>query len=223
MVELIAILTPILLVDVLNAVLLAAMIFVAGSSRPVANSSALLLGHTIAYMLVGIVALFGVEKLMARLANPQPVDFLFELLLGLACLYGAFASRGGGASEEHNPGGELSPIRCLAYGGVINLLGAPFALPYIAAINQILQADLGLDGSLGVLLVYNLAYALPFALVPVLVALMGDDARPLLEKFNAWIARGADLLMPWLMLALGLYLLADGITYFVTGEPLPVG
>ena len=107
MAELIPILTPLLLVDVLNAVLLAAMIFTAGSTRPVANSSALLLGHTIAYLLVGVLALFGVEKLMTRLASHQPVDFMFQLLLGLACFYGAFASRGGRASEEHNPGGEL--------------------------------------------------------------------------------------------------------------------
>jgi cytochrome c biogenesis protein CcdA len=223
MAELIPILTPLLLVDVLNAVLLAAMIFTAGSARPLANSSALLLGHTIAYLLVGVLALFGVEKLMTRLASHQPVDFMFQLLLGLACFYGAFASRGGRASEEHNPGGELRPLHCLAYGAVINVMGAPFALPYIAAINQILHANLGLDGSLVVLLVYNLAYALPFALVPVLVALMGDEARPLLEKVNGWIARGADFLMPWLLLALGLFLLVDAITYFVTGEPLPVG
>ena len=51
---------------------------------------------------------------------------------------------------------------------------------------------------------YNLAYALPFAIVPVLVLVMGDRAKPLLRRINEVLVRGADMLMPWLMLLLGL-------------------
>lgn len=222
MIELLAVIIPILLVDVLNPVLFAVLIFTAGSSRSVANSSALLLGHTVAYFCVGLLASVAMEKLTQRLANPQPVDFVIESILGVGCLYAALASRGGKASEERNPEGVLSPLKCFTYGAVVNFIGAPFALPYFAMIDQLLQADFSLGGSLLVLLGYNLAYALPFTLVPALIAVKGDAAKPILEKINGWLIAGADLLMPWLMLALGLFLLTDSLVYLITGEPLPL-
>ena len=74
--------------------------------------------------------------------------------------------------------------------------------------------------SSAMLLGHTLAYALPFALVPGLVAAMGDGAQPILAKINAVLEKGADLLMPWIMLALGIYLLADALVYFSTGSPM---
>ncbi len=200
---------PLLLIDVINPVLFALLIFCAGSSRPVANSSALLLGHTLAYLMVGLLASLGIEKLVQRLDNPQPVDFVIEFLLGLAFLYAALSSRDGGASETRTPEGDLTPVGCLAYGAVVNFLGAPFALPYLAVVSEIMQADLSTAGALSVLTAYNLVYALPFAMIPGLIAVVGDRARPGLETINRWLERTADMLMPWLMLALGLWLLAD--------------
>ena len=220
MTELFVVIPPLLLVDVLNPVLFAVLIFAADSSRPVLNSSALLLGHTLAYFVVGIVASFAVDAIAERLANPEPVDFGIELAVGLACLYAVLASRKGRASEPRNPAGELQPLQALIYGAIINFIGAPFALPYLAVVSQILDADLSTTAALLVLTMYNLAYALPFAIVPVLVLVMGDRAKPLLRRINEVLVRGADMLMPWLMLLLGLWLTADAVNYFVTGQPL---
>ena len=105
MTELLAVITPLLLIDALNPVLFAVLIYAAGSTRPVANSSAMLLGHTLAYFLVGLAASIGVEKLTQRLDNPQPMDFVFEFVLGLGFIYAALASRKGGASDTREPEG----------------------------------------------------------------------------------------------------------------------
>ncbi len=219
MTELLAVITPFLLIDALNPVLFAVLIYAAGSSRPVANSSAMLLGHTLAYFAVGLLASLGIEKLAQRLDNPQPVDFAIEFVLGIAFLYAALASRKGGASETRNPEGDLTPLKCLAYGAVINFIGAPFALPYLAVISEIIQADLSTTSAVTVLIGYNLAYSLPFVLVPGLIAVIGDRAQPVLAKINRFLERGADLLMPWLMLALALWLLADVTSFVITGAP----
>ena len=219
MTELLTVITPFLLIDALNPVLFAVLIYAAGSSRPVANSSAMLLGHTLAYFAVGLLASLGIEKLAQRLDNPQPVDFVIEFVLGIAFLYAALASRKGGASEARNPEGDLTPLKCLAYGAVINFIGAPFALPYLAVISEIIQADLSTTAAVTVLVGYNLAYALPFVLVPGLIAVFGDRAQPVLAKINRFLERGADLLMPWLMLALALWLLADVYSFVITGAP----
>jgi cytochrome c biogenesis protein CcdA len=218
--ELLAVIAPLLLIDALNPVLFAVLIYAAGGTRPVANSSAMLLGHTLAYFLVGLLASTGIEQLAERLDNPQPVDFVIEFFLGIAFLYAALASRQGGASEDRKPAGELTPLKCLMYGAVINFIGAPFALPYLAVVSEIVQAKLTTTSSVAVLAGYNFVYALPFALVPGLIALIGNRAQPVLVKINRFLERGADLLMPWLMLALGLWLLADVSNYVITGTPL---
>jgi len=38
--------------------------------------------------------------------------------------------------------GGLTPVKAFGLGAVINFVGIPFALPYFAALNQILKADL---------------------------------------------------------------------------------
>lgn len=213
MTELLVAIAPLLLIDALNPVLFALLIYCAGSARPIANSSAMLLGHTLAYFVVGLLASIGIQKLTQRLDNPQPVDFVIEFLLGIGFLYAALSSRDGGASDTRTPEGALTPFKCLMYGAVVNFIGAPFALPYLAVVSEIMQADLSATGAVEVLAGYNLAYALPFTLIPGLIAVVGDRARPALDTINRWLERGADLLMPWLMLALGLWLLVDVYGY----------
>jgi hypothetical protein len=49
-----AVLIPILVADVLNPALLAAMIFALGTPAPFRNALALLLGHTVTYLVMGV-------------------------------------------------------------------------------------------------------------------------------------------------------------------------
>ena len=79
---------------------------------------------------------------------------------------------------------------------------------------------MALDASLVALAVYNVGYALPFAVVPVLVLVMGDSCRSILDRINNVLTAIADRLMPLLMLLLGLALIADSVSYFARGEPL---
>ena len=220
MLELLPVLLPLLLIDVLNPVLFALLIIAVGSSRPVANSSAFLAGHTVAYFGAGILIAIGLERITERLGNPQPVDFVVELALGLLCLWAALAARDGKASETQEPAGELNPLWCFGYGMIVNFIGVPFALPYFAAIDQLLKADLSTEVSLGVLVAYNLAYALPFALVPIAVAFMGQGLQPVLQKINNLLIGLVDRAMPVLLLLLGIVLSADAIKFFLTGEAL---
>ena len=220
MTELLTVLLPLLLVDVLNPVLFAAMLFATGSARPVLNSSAMLAGHTSAYFAAGIGIALGLETITDRLSNPEPVDYLVGLLVGLVCLYAAVSSRGGGASEPKEPQPELTAWSSFSFGAIINFVGVPFAVPYFAAIDQILRVGLPLQESTVALLAYNLAYAAPFALVPILVAAVGDGCRPLLEKINSFLIRITDAILPLMLGLLGLALIADALLFFVRGEGL---
>jgi cytochrome c biogenesis protein CcdA len=213
-------LSPILLTDALNPVLFAFMVYAAGTERPILNSSFVLLGHTTAYFAAGIVLALGIERISERLANPERIDFVIEIVLGLVLLWVAAGSRKdtGKRPEEESPA--LGPAAAFGLGATVNFIGIPFAVPYFAALSQILQADLSTTGALTVLGLYNFAYALPFTAVPLMVWMMGDRSRPLLEKINGVLERVSGVLMPILMGLIGLALLADGIVYFARGESL---
>lgn len=222
--ELIAILTPILVVDVLNPVLLGVLVFAAGSQRAFANSAAMLAGHTIAYFLAGIAVSYGVETVSAflteRLENPQTIDFVIGLVVGVLCFRIALRSGGRTGQSAKSLDWELTPARCFAFGGIVNFIGVPFALPYFAAVDQILKAELAVGQAVTVLAGYNLAYALPFAFVPVAVLMLGDRARPVLERLNTRMMSVASTAMPWLIGLLGAWLVFDAAWYFIVGQPI---
>ncbi len=220
MLELLPKLIPLLVVDVLNPVLFALLVVAVSSNRPIANSIAFLAGHTVSYFISGIIIALGLNQITDRLSNPLPVDFVIELLVGLLCLCAALASRDGKASEERNPEGELTPAYCFGYGAIINFIGVPFALPYFAVVDQLLKANLSVESSLLVLVFYNAAYALPFVLVPVAVALMGDSCKPILENINNVLITLVDRFMPVLLFLIGAVLTVDALAYLTTGESL---
>ena len=220
MIDLLAVVLPILLVDILNPVLFAMLVFAAGSNRPVANSSAILAGHTLAYFVAGVAIAHGMEQISDRLANPHQIDFIISGLVGVGLLLMVLPTKKKGAPTATEPEWELTPLKCFGLGAVVNFVGIPFALPYFAVVDQLLKADLSMTGSLVVLAIYNLGYALPFIIVPAMVAVSGEGAKPLLEKINGYIGKASDLLMPWMFGALGLVLVADSVAYFYRGSGL---
>lgn len=220
MLELLPALFPILLVDILNPVLFAVMVFAAGSSRPVINSAAILAGHTLAYFIAGVAVSHGMEAVAERLANPQRIDFALSGIVGIGLLWMALQTKKGGAPSADEPEWELTPVKCLGFGALVNFIGIPFALPYFAVIDQILKADLSMAESLTTLAIYNASYALPFVVVPVAVAVSGESAKPLLEKINVFLGKASDVVMPLMLGLLGLALLADSVSFFYRGEPL---
>ena len=220
MIELLPKLIPLLVVDVLNPVLFALMVVAVGTSKPIANSTALLAGHTASYLLSGVVIAFGLDRITNRLNNPLPVDYVVELLIGLLLLWAALASRNGKASEEKTPERELTPAYCFGYGAIINFVGVPFALPYFAVIDQIVKANLSMEPSLLVLAFYNAAYALPFLLVPILFVLIGERCKPILHKISNVLTGLVDRFMPVLLLLIGVALTADALMFLFSGEAL---
>ena len=93
-------------------------------------------------------------------------------------------------------------------------------MPYFAALNQILKADLTIIDSVIVLFAYNLLYALPFVIVPVLVAMNGERSQSLLKRINLVVERASAYLMPALLAIAGFALVGDAIKFLLTGKGL---
>jgi hypothetical protein len=197
--EIWTVLFPILLTDVVNPVLFAFMVYAAGGSRPVLLSGAMLLGHTLAYFTAGIVLALFMESIAARLANPRSIDFLIELVLGAALLWVAFGARKDTGKRPDDEAPEFTVLSAFGFGAMVNFIGIPFAVPYFAAIDQILKTDL------------SAAQA---------VLMLGDRAKPVLGRINRFLDRVSAFLLPAMLGLIGLALLADALTYYFTGSSL---
>jgi cytochrome c biogenesis protein CcdA len=213
-------LIPILLADALNPVLFAFMVYAAGSDRPVLNSAVMLAGHTTAYFIAGIALSFGMESIAERLANPKQIDFVIELIVGVILLWVAWKSRGMESKDPEDSSPRMTPISAFGLGITINFIGIPFAVPYFAALSQILKLDPTLSEALTLLVGYNILYALPFTIVPILIALLGDRGKPILESINNGLNKASAFLMPIILGLVALALIADAAVYFWSGESL---
>ena len=105
-------------------------------------------------------------------------------------------------------------------GVLINIIGLPFALPYFAVIDQILKADLDWIPSLTVLLIYNLLYIFPFASLLLIRIFYRERSDAIFSKINSVMERIADVLMPFILIGIGGFLIIDAIFFFATGSPL---
>lgn len=222
---------PILLVDVVNPVLLAAIAAALAGKNPLLRSSAVLLGHTLAYFVIGLLAIYGLAEIMApafdfvvkAFMEPTTFNFVLGFLIGVLLIGVAIRSGlkkpdvpdGSGSDGGQQAGGLLSSI---FLGTTINLVGAPFAVPYFGFINELFRFEVA--SKVSALVAYNLAYALPFALMPLAFVLIGPPILGVLKTFDRLIQTTGRWLLPLLFGGLGLAFVVDAIKYFVTGTGL---
>ena len=89
------------------------------------------------------------------------------------------------------------------------------ALPYFAAMAQILKADLETASMIWILIYYNLIFALPLLGFIVLRIIMGDKATVLLGKITDFFSHWGKQLIVYSLYLLGPLLIADGIGWFI--------
>jgi cytochrome c biogenesis protein CcdA len=228
MFELLIVLLPIIATDALNPVLAAAVIFALGTPKPYRAAFWVLAGWFVVYFLAGIGLAVGLERITGVLASPRPIDFVIQTPIALGLIWFAYKSARSGenprTSQQMPQQGSsihtLSAVSGLALGATINVVGLPFAIPYFAAIDQMLKTDLNISQAIGVLALYNVVYILPFAALALLRYAYRDDADALFARVNAWMEKISAVVMPVMLFAIGAALLLDTVLYFVTGSPL---
>jgi len=222
--SLILILIPILLTDVVNPVLLAAVVFALGSKRPLLNANAVLFGWLTLYFLSGIILALGLESISEFLANPRPIDFYIETVVGILLIWLAlrcFKKEDPRKKEkELGDADNLKTSSAFWIGASINLIGMPFAIPYFAALDQILKFDLSWLAAVSALLLYNLLYILPFFVLIIIRYAYKEKSDQLFATINEKMEKLGNIILPLLILAIGGILIVDAIKFFITGKPL---
>jgi hypothetical protein len=229
--EVLLLLTPIALLDSLSMlpfgiVVLAVLL---SGDRPYASSLSFLAGTAGSYFAAGLLIALGLGDLIGRASaavshrfwHPETIDYILGLAIGLALVFFGYRlavmRQEKGKKKDVSAG--MTPAQALFLGAGATIAGIWGALPYFAAIDQLLKAEASpAESALG-LAYYNLVFISILLLLVGIRAVLGTGANALFERLNAGVAVWGKRALVVAMVALGLLMVADSIGY-LAGHPL---
>jgi cytochrome c biogenesis protein CcdA len=214
-----ALLLSILLTDVVNPILFFATVQASTDSKPFRSGFCMLGSFFLAYFGTGLVLAFGIDAATKSFSLSGNWDYVIEFFVALLLLYMGFSQYNRHAKPLREEFVEKTPLTYALLGVEVHLIAIPFMAPYLAVIDLLLRAKLSYMAIFTYLLVYNLLYITPFALLIVLVFLLGQKSKFFLERLNKIVDFTSSHIIPFLFIGLGLLLLEDVFSYFVGYRP----
>ncbi len=203
-----------------------------GERRSLLLTSAFIFGIALAYFLVGLAILFGMNALVESLRptlerwwqDPDAAELVVQLVIGLALLVLVWR-RGWKSDDEGLPerNVDTSVASMFMLGAFLSLAGLPGAVPYFGAIDQILRADLDQVSSLLALLAYNLFFVSPLLLVTLLGTFSRKLSQPIVDFVSTRVQKYGSRAIALAMGVLGIAFVGDAFSWFI-GHPItPIG
>jgi len=158
-------------------------------------------------------------------AEAKPVNFALGGATGIV-LFALGATHLSGRAIEREPKREPSkrtPAAVFLLSWIITATTAPAAVPYLAAIDQILKTNVDDGPALAAIAYYCLVYLTPLAALVALRTSLGKKSENLLDRVDTWAHVWVPRAMAILFVALGLLLMLDAAGYFFFDRPLWTG
>jgi len=234
MLNLLYVLTPIALLDStsITPLSIVPMALLLAGRRPYVTVSAFLLGLYVSYLVMALGFLFGLSQVFEqlntwftnKLQNPDALDLLLQIGIGLILIFfGArIATKRKQKTGQREAPAPATPAKAFVFAVGLNVVGFPGAVPYFAAADQILRADLPSLQMLVAVVYYVTVFLTPLILLVVLKAALGRRGDQLLSRVKEFFDRWGSRIVAVLLLGLGLILVADGIGWFYGAPLLPV-
>jgi hypothetical protein len=233
MIELLAVLTPIAIINSLW-ILPYGMIGVVSSlatPRPIWTASAFIAGIFLPHFLFGLLLAIGVDTaieqgtawLQETWRDRDLLLVLLQLAIGVVMvLFGYRLSH----TEPNPPPGDasniqMSPLRAFSVSAGFTTVKLPGGLLYFAAIDQILRADPPVSAITKSLLFYNLVYLFPLIMIVLARQSLGVRVDRLLAGVSDFFDKWGKRLVFFGMLVLGVILVADAVGWFFGAPLLP--
>lgn len=230
--ELLLTLTTISLLDSMSAVPIALipLAIILNGRTPLAGSICFISGGFIVYFLFGLFILLGLDTLIDKYAEkfilymksePDCVELVIQILIGFIMIYFAwqFSRKAPQSNKIKSYDSDITPMQAFVLSASINIIGMWGALPYFAAMAQILKADLETATMIWILIYYNLVFALPLIGFILLRMLMGDKASVILSKVTNFFSHWGKQIIVISLYLLGFLLITDGVGWFI-GYPI---
>ncbi len=232
MLELLLTLTTISLLDSMSAVPIALipLAIILNGRTPLTGAISFISGGFIVYFIFGLLILLGLDNLIDKYAEqfisymksePDCVELIIQIIIGFIMIYFAwqFSRKAPQDSNTRSYDTDIKPVQAFLLSASINIIGMWGALPYFAAMAQILKADLETASMIWILVYYNLVFALPLIGFILLRIMMGERAAVVLGKMTDFFSHWGKQVIVLSLYLLGPLLIADGIGWF-TGYPI---
>ncbi len=230
MVELLTVLTSIGLLDsasIIPLFIVTLVVLFAGPS-PVLRSFALILGIFAVSFACGFLILLGLQSAFDEInayavrlwKAPETEELIFQILIGIILFaFGLRITRGRKKRAEKPVASSMTALQALLAGAGLTIVGLPGALPYFAAIDLTLRAELTLMQRILVLGYYNIVFVAPLAAIVVLRLALGERSQSTLDEVKRFFDRWGQRVIVVLLMTLGVVLIVDGVGW-VFGYPL---
>jgi cytochrome c biogenesis protein CcdA len=207
MLRLVGVVVSVGLADSLNPSTVGPALYLATVGRPVVRVIQFTIGVVSVNLVVGLVVMIGPGRLLLGLVpHPQrTARHVIELVAGVVLLVFAVALWRGRRSLARR---EL-PMRsggggsALIAGASIAAVELPTAVPYFAVIAGIVASSASVPQEIGLLALYNVAFALPLLAIIVVLLVAGEQADPWLQKGGEWLQRRWPVVLATLLLVVG--------------------
>jgi cytochrome c biogenesis protein CcdA len=191
-----------------------ALYLVAGPSNAQRRLAIYTLGVFTVTLAGGLILALGPGQLvLAALPRPGPhAKHVIELALGAAALALAallWRGRDRVAGSIRTSEGRLERSS-LALGAGLAALKLPTSVPYFAVIAAIVGADVSVSSQIALLVLFNVVFVVPLLALLAVRPLAGADAERWLERVRDGVHRGAPVVIPSVVLAVAVALVALG-------------
>lgn len=233
MAALILVLTSIALLDSTSIVPLciAPLVALLAGDRPFLGAASLLFGIFVVYLGFGILVLLGLGAIFDQInewvgtlwREPETIEIWLQIAIGVVLL--AFGYRMANARQSRGERGAslvMSPVQGFTLGAGLTLVGLPGAVPFFAAADQILRADLSIPGGIAALLYYNLVFLFPLATIVGVRIFFKRQSESIFAAISRFFDVWGRRLIIALLILLGAILTIDGIGWLIGSPLIPV-
>ncbi len=233
MLALLVVLTPISLLDSTSMVPISVvpLTTILSGRHGRGGAVAFIVGVFVTYTAIGILAVLGLDAVFARLnaeftrfwKNPDTLDFALQIVIGIVLLIIGQRMANARRSKKREAPPDVTPARAFVFAAGLVIIGAPGALPYFAAIDQVLHADLPAIQTTAAILFYNLVFVSPLIVIVIAREFLGERADRLFNKVSGFMETWGRRLIMIALVLLGLVLVIDGVGWFLGRPLIPVG
>ncbi|MCK5405826.1 MAG: GAP family protein, partial [Candidatus Krumholzibacteria bacterium] len=197
MIALLAILAPISLLDSTSMVPISIVPIttILAGRRALSGAIAFIAGIFVTYAAVGVLAVMGLDAVFTRLnaeftrawKHPDTLDFALQIVIGVVLIVIGQRMANARRSKERVAPPDVTPWQAFTFASGLVIVGLPGAIPYFAAVDQMLQADLSAPQTVLAVLFYNLIFVAPLVAIVVIRQLMGTRADGLLAAITRFM------------------------------------
>lgn len=222
MLNLLALIIPVALLDSLNPVTIAVHVYLLGTPKPKTRTLTFIAGIFLAYLAGGILLSMGLSSILQYFAKFSDSTWqLIQVALGLLLTgFGVYLWYAPGKESEPEKPASLTPAGTFWLGIGVTVSDLPTAIPYIAAIERMLEAEISLPGILSALAFYNFIYVLPLLTLFSVYLFTGESGAAILQNINLFIRRWSSPVLAIACAAAGIILFIDYLAFAMMGWSL---